>query len=203
MGGQCDTPALRLRSSMPLPEAYWTRPAEALLRELGSAPDGLAASDAAARLADVGPNRVEPGEGETVLMLAARQFASPLVLILVFGALVSIVAGDWLDAAIILVIVAGGTLLGFTQEYRGSRAVAMLRQRLALSTRVFRDGRAVARPAAELVPGDVVLLSAGNLVPADGVVLEARDFLVNEAALTGESFPAEKAAGTAPLLLTY
>jgi len=182
---------------MPPPENYWTRPAEALLRELRSAPDGLDSTEAASRLAEVGPNRIEPGEAETALALLLRQLANPLVLILVFGALVSIVAGDWLDAAIILAIVAGGALLGFSQEYRGSRAVAALRQRLALSARVWRDGRPASRPAAELVPGDVVELAAGNLVPADGVVLDARDFLVSEAALTGESFPAEKMPGIA------
>ena len=181
---------------MSVPEAYWTRTAEALLRDVGSSPGGLATPDAAARLAAVGPNRVEPGEGEAALRLLARQFASPLVLILVFGALVSIVTGSWIDAAIILVIVVSSTLLGFTQEYRGSRAVAMLRSRLALTARAWRDGRAAVVPVAELVPGDVVLLSAGNLVPADGIVLETRDFLVNEAALTGESFPVEKAPGT-------
>jgi Mg2+-importing ATPase len=88
--------------------------------------------------------------------------------------------------------------LGFLQEYRASRAVAALRSQLALRVRVVRDGCEQVVPAADVVPGDVVLLAAGNLVPGDGVVLEARDFLVVESSPTGESFPVEKRPGTVP-----
>ena len=130
-----------------------------------------------------------------MLRLLARQFASPLVLILVFGAAISMALRDWLNASIILAIVLGSALLGFVQEHRASRALAALKSRLALTVKVVRDGREQVIPAAELVLGDVVLLAAGNLVPADGKVLEARDFLLSEASLTGESFPVEKSAG--------
>src|SRR5262249_28310056 len=99
-------------------------------------------------------------------------------------------------ASIILAIVLGSTLLGFFQEYRASQAVSALRHRLALTTRVRRDGRETAVRVEQLVPGDIVQLSAGNLVPADGLILEAKDFLVTEASLTGESFPVEKQPGT-------
>jgi Mg2+-importing ATPase len=124
-----------------------------------------------------------------------RQFSSPLVMILVLGAVLSLGLRDWVDAATILAIVAGSALLGFWQEFRASAAVMRLRSRLALSTRVRRDGVSVTVPARELVPGDVIELAAGNLVPADGVVIEARDFLVSQASLTGESFPVEKQPG--------
>lgn len=130
-----------------------------------------------------------------MLALLAKQFASPLVLILVFGAVVSFWIGDASDAVTILVIVCGSALLSFWQEARASRAVAALRSRLALNSRVLRGGREITIPADELVPGDVVLLSAGNLVPADGLVIEASDFLVTQAALTGESLPVEKQPG--------
>ncbi|HEX4884251.1 MAG TPA: magnesium-translocating P-type ATPase [Casimicrobiaceae bacterium] len=181
---------------MPLPAAWWTQDAVALAAALDTAPEGLATRTAVERLLRYGRNEVEPARVDRALALLGRQLASPLVLILVLGALVSVVVGDWLDAAIILAIVVGSALLGFSQEYRGSRAIAALRSRLALTTRACRDGNPVPVPVAELVPGDVVELSAGNLVPADGVVLEARDFLVNEAALTGESLPVEKSPGT-------
>jgi Mg2+-importing ATPase len=127
-----------------------------------------------------------------------RQFESPLVLILVFGAVISLILRDWIDAWIILVIVLGSTLLGFAQEWRASAAIAALRKRLALTTQARRGGSVQAVLASSVVPGDIILLSAGNLIPADGVVLDAEDFLVSEASLTGESFPVEKRPGVAP-----
>ena len=157
--------------------------------------DGLSSLQAARRLARFGHNRVAEDGAPAPLRLLARQFTSPLVLILVFGALVSAALREWLDASIILAIVAGSALLGFWQEYRASAAVARLRGRLALTALVLRDGEPRRLPASEIVPGDVVLLSAGNLVPADGRLLEATDFLLSEASLTGESFPVERSAG--------
>ena len=124
-----------------------------------------------------------------------RQYRSPLVLILLFGAIVSIAVNDWLDALIILLIVFGSTLLSFAQEHRASRALEQLRGRLSLRVSVMRDGRPCQRPITEVVPGDVLQLCAGDLVPADGVVLETNDLQVAEAALTGEAFPVEKRAG--------
>ena len=162
-------------------------------------PAGLTSAQAAGRLERFGRNTLHPGARGATARLLARQFASPLVLILVFGALISLVLREWLDAWIILAIVLGSATLGFLQEYRASRAVAQLRERLALTAEVLRDGARCTLPVDAIVPGDVVLLSAGNLVPADGQALDARDFLVTEATLTGESFPVEKAAGAAVL----
>jgi Mg2+-importing ATPase len=153
---------------------------------------------AAERLLTAGPNSVEETQQLSALRLFVRQVASPLVLILLFGAVVSLFLREWLDAGIILVVVTGSTLLGFYQEYRASTAVDELKRRLALTCRVVRGGTELTVPASVIVPGDVVILSAGNLVPADGVVLEAADFLVNEAGLTGESFPVEKQPGIVP-----
>ncbi len=163
---------------------------------------GLSWAEAAERLARYGRNEIHGEARLAPLALAARQFASPLVLILVFGALVSAVLRNWLEAAIILAIVLGSAALGFVQEYRAGAAVAALRRRLALTAQVMRDGSVRTLPAAEIVPGDLVLLSAGNLVPADARVLEAKDFLLSEAALTGESFPTEKRSGEAVFLGT-
>lgn len=175
--------------------AWWSTPLGQLLAGLGSGAQGLSPAAAAERLRAGGPNSLveERRHGWERQLLA--QFASPLVLILLFGALVSLALRDWVEAAIILAIVAGSAILGFVQEFRASRAVAELQGRIALTVRVRRGGEVLAVPARELVPGDVVVLAAGNLVPADGRVLEARDFLVSEAALTGESFPVEKQAG--------
>ena len=150
---------------------------------------------AAAALAALGPNSVEDAPRLGALRLLLTQFESPLVLILAFAAIVSLVLRQWVDAGIILIIVLGSSLLGFYQEHRASQAVADLKKRLALTARVLRDGTEQALPVTQLVPGDVILLAAGNLIPADGLVLEAQDFLVSEASMTGESFPVEKRPG--------
>lgn len=174
---------------------YWSLTADELLQHVKSSPGGLGAREAAERQKRFGPNRVSEVEALAVWRLIARQIASPLVLILLFGAIVSMGLGDWLDAIIIFLIVLGSALLGFWQEHRASAAVSKLRQRLALTISVSRAGAWLEAPVASLVPGDVIRLSAGNLVPADAVLLEARDFLVSESALTGESFPVEKRPG--------
>ncbi len=186
-------------TSPPLPDAHaawWSQDEAALLAALGARLDGLSAAEASARLARHGPNAVIDAGRNGVGRLLWRQFSSPLVLILVVAAVLSLVLRDWADAATILAIVAMSALLGFWQELRAGAAVARLRGRLALTARVRRDGTAVELPVTALVPGDIVELSAGDLVPADARVLEARDFLVSQASLTGESFPVEKSPCT-------
>ncbi len=176
-------------------DAFWSRTPEQLFAALGSTEHGLSTADAAQRLREHGANELDAEPAAGALRLLLRQFKSPLVLILVFGGIVSATLREWVDAAIILVIVLGSCGLGFAQEWRASQAVAQLRQRLALTVRVRRDGALRTLPARELVPGDVVELAAGHLIPADGVVLRSRDFMVSEASLTGESFPVEKQPG--------
>lgn len=176
----------------------WSRPAAELIAAQESASVGLASTEAARRLRQFGPNAVEDRDEQTALRLLLRQFESPLVLILVFGACLSLWLREWVDAGIILAIVLGSALLGFAQEYRASVAIAALRRRLALTVEAWRDGAPVTIRATDVVPGDVVQLAAGSLVPADGIVLEAVDFLVTEASLTGESFPVEKRPGVLP-----
>jgi Mg2+-importing ATPase len=162
---------------------------------LGSGPGGLSSERAATLLAATGPNSVEDAPRLSALRLLLRQFESPLALILAVAASISLVLHQWIDAGIILAIVLGSSLLSFFQEYRASAAVAELKKRLALTARVLRDGAEQVLPVTQLVPGDVILLSAGNLIPADGLVIEAQDFLVSESSITGESFPVEKRPG--------
>ncbi|HUL10652.1 MAG TPA: magnesium-translocating P-type ATPase [Methylococcaceae bacterium] len=177
---------------------YWSRDVAELSAALGSDSGGLSSENAAAKLREVGPNSVEDASHLSALRLLLRQFESPLVLILIFGAVISLALGEWVDASIILTIVLGSTLLGFYQEYRASAAVEELKRRLALTCRVVRNGIEQTVPVSTIVPGDVIVLSAGNLIPADGRLIEAMDFLVNEASLTGESFPVEKQPGIVP-----
>lgn len=184
------------------PEAWWSCPSAELLSALGTGEAGLDGAEAARRLARVGPNLVAARDDRGWAGLLLRQYESPLVLILIFAALISLVVQEWTEAGIILAIVAGSTLLSFAQEYRAARAVQALRNRLALTVSVLRGGQIKVIPAEALVTGDIVLLSAGNLIPADGVVIEARDFLVSQAALTGESFPVEKRPAPSPAAAT-
>jgi len=191
-------PIVAAMRQAPPPEIdiYWHLPAAELFARLRSGTQGLAQAEAAARLERYGANLLREERGLSGLRVLANQFRSPLVLILVFAAAISLLVRDWLEAAIILAIVAGSAGLGSLQEYRASAAVRRLRARIALRTSCLRERVARPVPAAALVPGDVVLLAAGSLVPGDGVLIEAKDFFVNQALLTGESLPVEKQPGT-------
>ena len=180
------------------PADYWSRPADRLLDELGATSHGLSGTEAQARLEAVGPNALKVRKRATAWGLFLRQFKSPLVLILIFGIFVSALAKDYADAAVILVIVLGSAIITFAQEFGASKAVEKLRALLVYTVTALRDGTPQPVPAEQIVPGDVVSLSAGSLIPADGVVLEAKDFFVNQAVLTGETFPVEKMPGAAP-----
>ena len=174
---------------------YWSVTPAAIAAALGCGLEGLSAAQAAARLAVVGSNTLDEAREPGALRLLLRQFANPLVLILSIAVLLALVLGEWINAIIIVTIVLGSALLSVVQEYRANSAVAELKKRLALSSRVIRDGHEQQVPPTTLVPGDVIVLKAGDLIPADGVVIEAADFLVTEASLTGESFPVEKRPG--------
>jgi P-type Mg2+ transporter len=177
---------------------YWSLTTAEALAQLGSGLTGLGEDDALARRLAHGDNALKRDPEAGTWRLAWRQFESPLVLILVVGGVISALLREWIDASIILAVVLGSSALGFAQEFRASNAVAQLRRRLAHTSQVRRDGVSRTVESRELVAGDLVELSAGKLVPADGLVLEARDFLVTEASLTGESFPVEKRPGVLP-----
>ena len=174
---------------------YWSRPIKELMSELGTSVAGLSETTARAHLAQYGPNRVNEHRNKQAWRLMLDQFASPLVLILVFAVAVSMAAGEWIDALIIMAIVAGSGVLGFVQEYSAGAAIERLRARVTLKAAVVRDGRTIEISTADIVPGDLLALSAGSLVPADAVLVHARDFFVNQAVLTGEPFPVEKMPG--------
>ena len=155
---------------------------------------GLAAQEAEARLSRFGPNEpaeVKHGSFPSDLWHA---LTNPLVLILVVAACVSFVLGEKADATIITVIVLLSTAIDLSQSHRSQRAVEKLRAQVALTATVLRDGEWKELRRREIVPGDVVRLSAGDLIPADARLLKARDLYVLQGALTGESLPAEKEA---------
>ncbi|RYE46646.1 MAG: magnesium-translocating P-type ATPase [Hyphomicrobiales bacterium] len=165
-------------------------PAESLYAPTG----GLTTDEAASRLARYGRNELSNGTGHLPIGVLAEQFRSPFVIILLAAAALSFGIGEMQEGVIIAAIVLASSVLGFFQEYRAANTVAALRARLRNTASVLRDGETREVPASEIVPGDVVLLRAGSMVPADGIALEANSLHVDEAPLTGESFPAAKIA---------
>jgi len=180
-----------------VPDAYWSLPAEELLARLGSDEGGLSSRKASARLKLHGPNALDATKRATAPGLFANQFKSPLVLILMVASIISMFVGEWVDAGVVLAIVLGSTILGFAQEYVAGNAIEKLRSKVTIHSNILRDGQPKSLPSSRVVQGDLVLLSAGSLIPADGVVLEAKDLFVNQAVLTGETFPVEKKPGVA------
>jgi Mg2+-importing ATPase len=178
-----------------LPNPYWSLPLETVLQSLNTSTDGLATQEAQRRLEQYGPNQLKTTKQATAIGMFLNQFKSPITLILLFATGVSAVLKDWTDALIILAIVLSSAALSFVQEYNANNASEKLRSQVASKSSVVRDKKIQTIPTWQVVPGDIAVLTAGSLVPADGVVLEAKDFFINQAALTGESLPVEKNPG--------
>ena len=175
--------------------SIWSETLETLLSRLDAHSEGLRHDEAASRRRRYGLNLLKPRPRQVALRQFLARFRNPLVILLIAAGAISALTGDRTSFVIITLMVIGSVTLDFLQEYRAGRAAERLRHAVAFRVSVLRDGKAHDLPAAQLVPGDVVLLSAGDLVPADGRVLEARDFFVNQALLTGESYPVEKHPG--------
>ncbi len=171
--------------------------AAAVLRDLGSAPQGLSAVEAARRMHEAGPNAVTE-HGVQPLTVLLRQLRNPLLILLGAATLTSFILGEHQDAVIILVIVSISVGLGFFNEYRSERAVAELHARIRHQAVVTRDGALKSIDVTELVPGDVITLDVGDIVPADLRLLEVHGLECDEAVLTGESMTAAKTVAACP-----
>ena len=182
----------------PVPTSFWSLSAVDIARRLDSGPQGLDSQEAESRLAAFGPNSLKPQRRAGPLGLLLSQFRSPIILILILAASLSFFLHDATDAVIILGIVLISGLLGFWQERGASDALDKLLAVVEIKARVWRAGAEQDIPLDEVVPGDVVWLSAGDSVPGDGLLLEARDLFLNEATLTGETFPVEKSPSVVP-----
>lgn len=161
---------------------------------LESAPDGLPQHDAAARFARYGANELRAEPPPVIWFLLLRQFRSVLILILMIGALISICSGEVAESIAILLIILFSAGLGFAQEYQAERALRKLRDLVAPTAIVVRDAAEQRIPAREIVPGDILVVRAGDKIAADARLFECVNLRVDEAALTGESTPAEKTA---------
>lgn len=158
-------------------------------------PAGLTVGEAAARLAQDGPNAVAPPHPPHLLRRVLAQLADPLVSLLLVAGAVTGLLGDWADTAIIAVVVCLNTAIGVAQQVRADKAVAALDTLTAPTARVTRDGTELVVPAADLVRGDEVRVEAGDIVPADLLLHDAHRCQADEAALTGESVPVTRAVG--------
>ena len=153
---------------------------------------GLQADEAEARLAIAGPNRLPEPPPPTRFARLRRQLGNAMIVLLAAAAAVSVAIGEWLDAGVIVAIVALNTLLGYVQEGKAEDASRGVRDLLALRARVLRDGRVTEIDAGYVVPGDVIVLHGGDRVPADGRSIDALRLEIDESALTGESLPVPK-----------
>jgi Ca2+-transporting ATPase len=190
--------AAATRAAASDPHAWHAMPASDVLGALSSTPAGLSAASAARRLAEVGPNALQAAPRASPWRLLAAQFRNVLIVILLVATALSALLGHAIEAIAITVIVLFAVLLGFVQEFRAERAIEALRAMAAPRAIVVRDGREVEVPSAEVVPGDVLVLTAGNRVAADARVLEAVNLQAQESALTGESLPVDKSADALP-----
>lgn len=158
-------------------------------------PVGLSTQEARFRLEKNGPNVLDSHSRNSAWKLLLRQFESPIILILFAATIISMFLGEVTDGIIILAIIIPSGLLGFWQEHRASKTMESLMNQVQIHVEVIRDGKEVTIPIAEVVVGDLIALRAGDLVPADLLVVEASGLMVDESALTGESFPREKNIG--------
>jgi P-type Mg2+ transporter len=181
-----------------LPNAFWSLEAPELIERLHTSREGLPEVEARQRLDRFGRNTLKARKHPGVLGLLLSQYKSPIILLLLFACLLSFAFRDHVDALIILAILLVSGLLGFWQEYGASNAVAKLLAMVQIKATVRRRGTSQEIPVEEIVPGDVILLKAGDVIPGDSLLIESKDLFVDEASLTGETFPVEKAVGIQP-----
>jgi Ca2+-transporting ATPase len=166
--------------------------------ELGTGPLGLTEEEAQLRSTILGPNSLPGPERSLPVVLFLRQFTSPLALILIAASGVSLAAGDWVDSAVIGVVLLLNASLGFVQEYRAERSVRALLELAAPRARVIRDGREQEIAGTQLVPGDLVVVESGARIPGDIRLRTATALLIDESALTGESVGVTKSLAPLP-----
>lgn len=174
---------------------WWLEPLPEASIASGTEKAGLSSAEAKVRLGRFGPNLFRDHEELALWRQFLSRFKNPLILLLLVASLISAMTGELTNFFIIFVMVLFSVTLDFVQEHRAGKAAASLRQSVSVRANVIRDGKRLEVAVTEVVPGDIVVLSAGDMIPADGVVLESNDFFVKQALLTGEPYPVEKRPG--------
>jgi len=176
--------------------AWWLKPLAEPQAELATDAAGLSNAEAGSRLAKFGPNLFRDHQERPLFLQFLARFKNPLVILLLVASAISAFTGEITNFVIISVMVLFSVTLDFIQEHRAGKAAESLRHSVSVRARVIRDGKSIEVAVTEVVPGDLAVLSAGDMVPADGLVLEVNDLFVQQALLTGESYPVEKHPGT-------
>ncbi len=176
-------------------QVFWSLPAAELLEQLQTTPLGITSDEARQRLTRFGSNILKPRKRSDSLALLLTQFKSPITLILLFAAGLSFFLHEQVDVLIILTIVFISGILGFWQERGATNAIEKLLAIVQIKAMVLRDGSPIEIHVEEIVPGDVIVLNGGDIIPGDCLILESKDLFVDEATLTGETYPVEKSAG--------
>lgn len=171
---------------------WHAKPWEDVMRELGARHEGLTDLEVAERLETYGPNVLAEEVKANPFMRFLDQFRSPLIYILLVASAIAFLLREYIDGAVILFIVIFNAVIGFVQEYKAEKALEALKQLAAPTANVLRSGDLVSVPSEEVAPGDIIRVAAGDRVPADARLIEAVRIKVEEAALTGESTPADK-----------
>ncbi|MBD3410631.1 MAG: HAD-IC family P-type ATPase [Ignavibacteriales bacterium] len=179
--------------------ALWhTKTADEAIRETASSREGLTSEEAKRRLERYGKNEIGGKDGVNPWLLLWEQFSDFMIVVLVIAAIVAASVGDVVEAIAILVIVVLAGVLGFLQEYRAGKAIESLKKMASPKASVLRDGKEIAVPSDQIVPGDVLIIHTGDRVAADARLIEAKNLKTDEAALTGESLPVEKTVEPLP-----
>jgi Mg2+-importing ATPase len=182
-----------LSSNKPL-EHYASAGIKEVFNELKSSPNGISFYEAEKRIEEFGHNHIVEKKNLGVFIEFISHFKNPLVIILIIAAIVSFYFGESINAAIIGVMVLLSVFLDFSLEHNAKNTAEKLREHVKTKATVLRNGEKKEIRIEDLCVGDIILLSAGNMIPADARIMESKDFFVNQASLTGESFPVEKTA---------
>ena len=175
---------------------------EELYKQLKTGPDGISKSQATKRLKEYGYNQAVNEKELNIIFRFLSKFANPLTITLICVGLLSFFLGQQIDAIIVIMMAILSVTLSFIQEYSASRTAKKLNELINVSAIVIRDGKKIEIPIKEIVPGDIIELSAGKMVPADVRIISSSIFSVNQSVLNGESFPVEKKEEPASKSLT-
>ncbi len=177
---------------------FWQSPLSQVLQSFNTTQQGLSQSEAINRLKKFGSNEISPKKETLVIFQLLRRLKNPLIILLLVTSLISLLLRQTSDFFIITAMVFMSVILDFFQEYTANQAAKKLRDSLALKAKVLRNGALQVVPVKNLVPGDIVYLKAGDMIPADGRLVWENHLFVNQAILTGESYPVEKNANDLP-----
>lgn len=171
---------------------FWTYETKDMLKELNTDENGLSSQEAGERADKYGQNILEERKSSSNIEMFINQFKSPIIIILIFAAVLSIFLKDYSDGIIILIIIMISAVLSYSHESKANNAVKKLLSSVSVKSSVLRDGKFEEIDNAMLTVGDIINVKTGDMIPADCLLIEENSLLMDESSLTGETFPVEK-----------